>query len=75
MGFSSSAYGQTVAAGAGITADMIYKLVRKYSPALGFKIGAHALRAAAATNALDHQADIAKYRNGWDTQISPRRGL
>lgn len=28
-----------------ITADMIYKLVRKYSTALGFKIGAHALRA------------------------------
>ncbi len=26
----------------------------------GLKIGAHALRAAAATNALDHQADIAK---------------
>ena len=36
------------------------KLVRKYSTALGFKIGAHALRATAATNALDHQADIAK---------------
>ena len=42
-----------------ITADMIYKLVRTYSTALGFKIGAHALRATAATNALDHQADIA----------------
>jgi len=27
---------------------------------LGFTIGAHALRATAATNALDHQADIAK---------------
>ena len=27
---------------------------------LGFEIGAHALRATAATNALDHQADIAK---------------
>ena len=43
-----------------ITADMIYKLVRTYSSALGFRIGAHALRATAATNALDHQADIAK---------------
>jgi integrase len=43
-----------------ITADMIYKLVRFYSAALGFNIGAHALRATAATNALDHQADIAK---------------
>jgi integrase/recombinase XerD len=28
--------------------------------ALGFQIGAHALCAAVATNALDHQADIAK---------------
>ncbi len=43
-----------------ITPDGIYKLVRGYSAALGFEIGAHALRATAATNALDHQADIAK---------------
>jgi site-specific recombinase XerD len=43
-----------------ITPDGIYKLVRKYSALLGFEIGAHALRATAATNALDHQADIAK---------------
>jgi integrase/recombinase XerD len=43
-----------------ITADGVYKLVRIYSAALGFEIGAHALRATAATNALDHQADIAK---------------
>jgi site-specific recombinase XerD len=43
-----------------ITPDAIYKLVRAYSAALGFEIGAHALRATAATNALDHQADIAK---------------
>jgi integrase/recombinase XerD len=43
-----------------ITPDGVYKLVRKYSTALGFEIGAHALRATAATNALDHQADIAK---------------
>ena len=35
-------------------------LVRRYSGQLGFLIGAHALRATAATNALDHQADIAK---------------
>ena len=34
--------------------------MRAYSTALGFQIGAHALRATAATNALDHQADIAK---------------
>ena len=43
-----------------ITADGVYKLVRTYSAGLGFEIGAHALRATAATNALDHQADIAK---------------
>ncbi|MDE2387551.1 MAG: tyrosine-type recombinase/integrase [Betaproteobacteria bacterium] len=43
-----------------ITPDGIYKLVQKYSEQLGFKIGAHSLRATAATNALDHQADIAK---------------
>jgi site-specific recombinase XerD len=43
-----------------ITPDGVYKLVRKYSSALGFEIGAHALRATAATNALDHKADIAK---------------
>ena len=43
-----------------ITADGVYKLVRNYSAALGFEIGAHALRATAATNALDHEADIAK---------------
>jgi site-specific recombinase XerD len=44
----------------GITPDAIYKMVTAYSAGLGFKIGAHALRATAATNALDHQADIAK---------------
>jgi site-specific recombinase XerD len=43
-----------------ITADGVYKLVRAYSALLGFEIGPHALRATAATNALDHQADIAK---------------
>jgi integrase/recombinase XerD len=43
-----------------ITPDGVYKLVRRYSTLLGFAIGAHALRATAATNALDHEADIAK---------------
>jgi integrase/recombinase XerD len=43
-----------------LTPDAVYKLVRTYSALLGFEIGAHALRATAATNALDHQADIAK---------------
>jgi site-specific recombinase XerD len=43
-----------------LSPDAVYKIVRAYSDTLGFKIGAHALRATAATNALDHQADIAK---------------
>jgi site-specific recombinase XerD len=43
-----------------ITPDGVYKLVKEYSRRLGLEIGAHALRATAATNALDHQADIAK---------------
>jgi site-specific recombinase XerD len=43
-----------------VTADAVYKMVRSYSAKLGFEIGAHSLRATAATNALDHQADIAK---------------
>ena len=37
-----------------ISPDAIYKIVRRYSADLGFEIGAHALRATAATNALDH---------------------
>jgi integrase/recombinase XerD len=43
-----------------ITPDGVYKLVRAYSVKLGFEIGAHVLRATAATNALDHEANIAK---------------
>ena len=46
-----------------LTPDMIYKLVQKYSGKLGFKIRAHALRATAATNALDNDADIAKVKD------------
>lgn len=46
--------------GKSITTDGVYKIVRAYSAKLGFEIGAHSLRATAATNALDHQADIAK---------------
>jgi len=43
-----------------LSGDGIYKLVRGYAKKLGVAIGAHALRATAATNALDHEADIAK---------------
>ena len=46
-----------------ITADGIYKMVTHYAKRVGVNIegfGAHSLRATAATNALDHEADIAK---------------
>ncbi|MGZ4954152.1 MAG: tyrosine-type recombinase/integrase [Methylobacter sp.] len=46
--------------GNSISSDGIYKMVRAHSGQLGFEIGVHSLRATAATNALDHQADIAK---------------
>jgi site-specific recombinase XerD len=48
------------ASAAGITPDAVYKIVRGYSEEAGFKVGAHSLRATAATNALDNEADIAK---------------
>jgi site-specific recombinase XerD len=53
-------HGRAEGAADAITPDGVYKIVRSLSTALGFPIGAHALRATAATNALDHQADIAK---------------
>ena len=40
--------------------DGIYKLVRGYAKIIGVLIGVHVLRATAATNALEHEADIAK---------------
>ena len=43
-----------------LSGDGIYKLVRGYAKKLGIEIGVHALRATAATNALEHEADIAK---------------
>src|SRR5919199_5044442 len=47
-----------------MTADGVYKLVQAYAQKIGIpgieRLGVHALRATAATNALDHQADIAK---------------
>jgi site-specific recombinase XerD len=47
-----------------MTADGVYKLVQVYAGKIGIsgieRLGVHALRATAATNALDHQADIAK---------------
>ena len=47
-----------------MTTDGVYKVVRKYTDVVGLKVedgfGVHSLRATAATNALDHEADIAK---------------
>ena len=43
-----------------MTTDGIYKLVRGYAKKLGLEIGVHSLRATAATNALEHEADISK---------------
>ena len=53
-------HSRNAASSKSLTPDAVYKMVREYSAALGFEIGAHSLRATAATNALDHHADIAK---------------
>ena len=49
--------------GLGISAEGIYALVGQYAKAIGIAVaglGVHGLRATAATNALEHEADIAK---------------
>ena len=49
--------------GEGISAAGIYALVGQYAKAAGIAVaglGVHGLRATAATNALEHEADIAK---------------
>lgn len=49
--------------GAGISANGIYTLVGHYAKIAGIEVaglGVHGLRATAATNALEHEADIAK---------------
>jgi site-specific recombinase XerD len=47
-----------------MTTDGVYKVVQYYARKVGIgdieRLGVHALRATAATNALDHEADIAK---------------
>ena len=48
---------------ASVTADGVYKMLAGYAATLNIRVagfGPHALRATAATNALDHEADIAK---------------
>lgn len=50
-------------AGQAITPDGVYKVLKAYAQAAKLDIqgfGPHSLRATAATNALDHEADIAK---------------
>jgi integrase/recombinase XerD len=47
-----------------LTPDAVYKLVRHYSEQIGNRVGAHAMRATAATHALDHGADLAHVQ-GW----------
>jgi len=49
--------------GLGVTANGIYTLVEAYAKKAGIQVkglGVHGLRATAATNALEHEADIAK---------------
>jgi len=43
-----------------LSADGIYKVVCSYCAVLGIPSGVHVMRATAATNALEHAADIAK---------------
>ena len=52
-------------AGRPLTGDGIYKLVRKYASAAAITMEriVHALRATAATNALEHDADIARVQD------------
>lgn len=58
--FRSLSNNRSLSKTAGLTADAIYKIVQFYSENLGFRIGVHSLRATAATNALENNADIAK---------------
>jgi integrase/recombinase XerD len=59
--------------------DCIYKIVRGYTTELGVPSGAHIMRARATTNALEHEADIAKVQEWLDhadistTRIYDRR--
>lgn len=47
-----------------MTTNDAYKMVKKYAERIGLRMedefGVHSLRAAAATNTLDHEEDIAK---------------
>lgn len=66
-----------------ITPDGVYRMIRAYAEGAKIanieRLGAHAMRATAATNALDHGADIAKvqemlgHANIQTTRIYDRR--
>ena len=66
-----------------ITPDGVYRMIRTYASQAKIagieRLGAHAMRATAATNALDHGADIAKvqemlgHANIQTTRIYDRR--
>lgn len=67
-----------------ITADGVYKMLAGYATSLKIEVasfGPHALRATAATNALEHEADIAKvqewlgHANIATTRIYDRRTM
>ena len=68
-----------------ITADGVYRMIREYAVTAKIakieRLGAHAMRATAATNALDHGADIAKvqemlgHANIQTTRIYDRRKI
>ncbi len=69
--------------GGAITGNGIYKVVAQWAHAAGIKVeglGVHGLRATAATNALEHGADIAKvqvwlgHANISTTRLYDRRG-
>ena len=69
---------------ASITADGVYKMLAGYAASVKIEVagfGPHALRATAATNALDHDADIAKvqewlgHANIATTRIYDRRKM
>ena len=68
-----------------ITADGVYRMIREYAVTAKIakieRLGAHVMRATAATNALDHGADIAKvqemlgHANIQTTRIYDRRKI
>lgn len=69
--------------GSAITGNGIYSVVAQWARAVGIKVeglGVHGLRATAATNALEHDADIAKvqewlgHANISTTRLYDRRG-